>query len=267
MEIPEIGTDTVGIRDIKIIEIPTWNFNEPSQRGYVVAPVVVDIGTPIVNIPGCVEAHSTNNKKNRSVTSDDPKGTITYCDAGMPNFNPIQYEPDQMIMTYPAPVPKTNTPEQPEVEAPEVKPPVTPTKTVVQCPTNEQLRDEPVGFIFDSGRKRITGYKLEGNQCVRLVEDVKIVEQVVNAIPPVGTVTTTASIAVVATTSALLAKPFADLLLKVLKPAVKKVMKKIATLRGKKEKPLSVRERRADQRDRNQAIAALRKVLKPKGKG
>ena len=46
-----------------------------------------------------------------------------------------------------------------------------------------------------------------------------------------GKVTTTASIAVVATTSALLAKPLVDLLLKAVKPAVKKVMKKIAAIR------------------------------------
>ena len=46
-------------------------------------------------------------------------------------------------------------------------------------------------------------------------------------------ITVTASIAVVATTSALLAKPLADLLLKVVKPTVKKVVKKIAALRGK----------------------------------
>ncbi len=266
MEIPEIGTNTVGIRDIKILEIPTWNFNEPSARGYIVAPVVVDIGTPIVNMPGCVEAHTTNNKKNKNAIGDDPKGTVTYCDAGMPNFNPMQFEPEQILMT-PAPNVDTRTKEKPRTETPQTEVPGTPPQVVkIQCPTNKQLAEEPVGFIFDSGRKRVTGYRLEGKQCVRLVEDVRLTEQVVNAIPPIGTVTTTASIAVVATTSALLAKPFADLLLKVVKPTVKKVMKKIATLRGKKVRPLSVRERRSEQRDRNQAIAALRKVLKPKGK-
>ena len=73
-------------------------------------------------------------------------------------------------------------------------------------------------------------------------------------------VTTTASIAVVATSSALLAKPLADLLLKVVKPAVKKVLKKVATLRGKKIPVQSRSEKIAEQRQRNQAVKALRSV-------
>ena len=78
-------------------------------------------------------------------------------------------------------------------------------------------------------------------------------------------ITVTASIAVVATTSALLAKPLADLLLKVVKPVTKKVVKKIATLRGKKPPVLSAAERKSEQRDRNRAIKILRSALKPKG--
>ena len=124
------------------------------------------------------------------------------------------------------------------------------------------MQKEPVGFVFDSGRKKITGYRLEGNQCIREVEDIPIVNQVINAIPPAGTITTTASIAVVATTSALLAKPFADILLRVVKPVTKKIIKKIASIRGKETKVESVRERRDAQRDRVNAIQTLRKALK-----
>ena len=80
----------------------------------------------------------------------------------------------------------------------------------------------------------------------------------INGLPPTGTVITTGGIAVVATTSALLAKPFADILLKVIKPTVKKVLKKVAAIRGKQMKILSVKERQAEQRDRNQAIAKPR---------
>ena len=76
---------------------------------------------------------------------------------------------------------------------------------------------------------------------------------------------TTGGIAVVATSSALLAKPLADILLKVIKPTVKKVMKKIATIRGKKIPVLSVAERREEQRERNLAIRTLKRTLKPKG--
>ena len=72
--------------------------------------------------------------------------------------------------------------------------------------------------------------------------------------------TATVAVAVTATTSALLAKPLADLLLKVVKPTVKKVMKKVATLRGKKIPVQSRGERLAEQRQRNQAVKALRSV-------
>jgi hypothetical protein len=59
-----------------------------------------------------------------------------------------------------------------------------------------------------------------------------------------------------------MAKPLADILLKVIKPTVKKVMKKIAKIRGKEIKELSVAERRLEQRDRNHAIMELRRTLK-----
>ena len=75
---------------------------------------------------------------------------------------------------------------------------------------------------------------------------------------------TTGSIALVATSSALLAKPFADILLKVVKPTVKKVVKKVAAIRGKKPKVLSLSERIVEQRVRNTAIKQLRQALKPK---
>ena len=263
----DIKIDDIGINDIGIGRVnvpPISNSIDPpivSRPLYV--PVVVDIGKPIVNIPGCVEAHETNNAKNNQVKDDDPKGMMTFCDAGVPNFSPIQYEPDQMIITRPAPV-DTRTGEKPKPPEPEElpTPPASeiPPTPEIECPTQKQLLEEPVGFIFDGGRQRVTGYELQGNQCVRLIEDVKILEQVVNAIPPAGTITTTATIAVVATTSALLAKPFADILLKVVKPTVKKVLKKIATIRGKQLKVESVRDRRVDQRLRNEAISKLKSV-------
>ena len=65
--------------------------------------------------------------------------------------------------------------------------------------------------------------------------DIDIPTQIIENIPSAGAVTATYSIAVVATTSALLAKPLADLLLKVVKPTVKKVLKKVAVLTGKED--------------------------------
>ena len=272
IEIPRIRTDQirivvqnidigeVGIPDVRSSVIPEPTYSIPNA-----APVTVDLGVPVVDLPGCVEAHETNNAKNDKVTEDDENGLVTYCDSGIPSFSTINYEPEQMIFTKEEEVPPVKSPEPPkadtEVPAPKV-PDTSPVTAQIECPTKEQLQKEPVGFLFDSGRKKITGYRLEGNQCIREVEDVPIVNQVVNAIPPAGTITTTASIAVVATTSALLAKPFADILLRVVKPVTKKVIKKIASIRGKETKVESVRERRDAQRDRVNAIQDLRKALK-----
>ena len=114
-------------------------------------------------------------------------------------------------------------------------------------------------------RKKVVGYDLIGNECVQRTEKVPLPTQIIAGLPSPGTVMTTGGIAVVATGSALLAKPLADILLKAVKPAVKKVMKKIAAIRGKEIPVLSVAERRAEQRERNQAIRALRSALKPKG--
>ena len=250
MDIPEIRID---IREIGIKDIPTW-LKEPPQAIPPSVPVTQEVGVPIVNIPGCVEAHEANNKSNK-VGVDDENGLVTYCDGQTPSFNPINYNPDEMEFEYKQEVPPVRPPEQPEVKAPE-----TPKTKVpkVECPTEAQKLKEPVGTFVENGTKKITSYKLVGKECIPVKADVKIPDQIIQAIPTAGSVTTTASIAVVATTSALLAKPWADLLLKVVKPTVKKVIKKIAAIRGKSVKIESLEERRGQQRIRNKAIRVLK---------
>ena len=65
-------------------------------------------------------------------------------------------------------------------------------------------------------------------------------------------------IAVVATSSALLAKPLADLLLKAFKPIIKKVIGKVQKLIGKKPPLLSTKERQAQQRISSHALRKLK---------
>ncbi len=185
---------------------------------------------------------------------------MTLCDAGTPYYTAIDYDRNEIKLeqeppkppAYKAPpapeAPETKTPEVPKTEAP-----------MPECPTREQQLKNPVGKILE-GNKKITGYEMVGKECLMVTEQLSIPDQIIGNIPNAGAVTTTASIAVVATTSALLAKPLADLLLKVVKPTVKKVMKKVATLRGKKIPVQSRGERLAEQRQRNQAVKALRSV-------
>ena len=261
MSIPNIDINNIDIGDIDVnpitVRIP------PPAPVYRSLPVTVDIGVPIVDMPGCVEAHEQNTSKEKSgiLGDDDPKGVKVYCDAGVPSFNPMDYNKDDLEFQRETPVPPVAPPPERKTPDPVAKTPNTKDAIPkIECPTQKQLSEEPVGFIFDGGRKEVTGYKLVGNQCIREVRDVPIIEQAINGLPPTGTVITTGGIAVVATTSALLAKPFADILLKVIKPTVKKVLKKVAQIRGKKPKVESVGERRAEQRQRNEAIAKLRAV-------
>ena len=265
MDIPIITGGDISIRDIQINDIRTYDFNNTSTSLPIAAPVVVDIGTPVVNIPGCVEATETNSAKNNQLREDDSNGLVTYCDSGVPNFNPISFEPNQMILTGP---PEVNTggskppeaiPPTPEVNTPPVA------SAIVECPTPAQEAKEPVGTFVEGYRKKVVEYKLTGNECIQITEAVGIPQQIIAGLPSGGQVAQVGGIAVIATTSALLAKPLADLLLKVVKPTVKKVIKKIAAIRGKTVPILSLKERQDLQRERTKAIRVLKSALKPKG--
>ena len=265
MDIPIITGGDISINDIEINTIRTYEFNNTSTSLPLAAPVVVDIGVPVVNIPGCVEATETNTAKNNQLREDDTNGLVTYCDSGVPNFSPISYEPNQMIMTGPPVVGGTNSPDSPEVPpAPEVTPPPI-ASAVVECPTPAQEAKEPVGTFVEGYRKKVIEYKLAGNECIQITEAVGLPQQIIAGLPSGGQVASVGGIAVIATTSALLAKPLADLLLKVVKPTVKKVIKKIAAIRGKSVPILSLKERQDLQRERTKAIRVLKSALKPKG--
>ena len=254
--IKDIAIDDVNIPDIRVYQPPRWTTN-PSTI-FAAPPVTQEVGVPIINLPGCVEAHEQNTSKEKSgiLSEDDPKGVKVFCDAGIPSFNPLDYNKDELKFEYEPQLPKVAPPEQPEVKAPET--PEAPRAVAVKCPTEAQELKEPVGTLTDGGTKKIVEYKLIGKECIPVKEDVQIPDQIIQAIPTAGSITTTASIAVVATTSALLAKPLADLVLKVVKPTVKKVIKKIAAIRGKSVPVQSLRDRQAEQRLRNHAIRKLK---------
>ena len=250
MEIPEITGVNINIKDISIDTISTYRYTPPSIPA--APPVTVNIGTPIVDMPGCVEAHEVNEEDNFKINEDDPKGVKVFCDGQMPSFTPMDYNKNKLKYEYEQPVPVVRPPEKPELETPETETPEIP-----KCPTRDQELKNPVGKILE-GNKKITGYEQVGKECLMVTENLSIPDQIVQNIPNPGVVTATASIAVVATTSALLAKPLADLLLKVVKPTVKKVIKKIAAIRGKVLKVESLKERRDQQRQRNKAIRTLK---------
>ena len=250
------------IKPIKITgnAIPEVNIFDNSIpqvfTGYPI-PVTVNIGFPVVDMPGCVETRETDDLK-----QVDPRGNMTFCDGQVPSYNAPNFETNQKLPTRPSGVDtmQPKTPSAPELPIPKTPP----AGAVIECPTPTQNAKEPVGTYIEGFRRKVTDYQLVGNQCIQITEKVPIPEQVIAGLPSPGVVMTTGGIAVVATASALMAKPLADVLLKVIKPTVKKVMKKIAAIRGKTVPVLSTAERRNEQRDRNRAIMALRQTLKPR---
>ena len=250
MEIPDIN-----IRNIEIRPIPEW-MTSPPQALPVHPPVTQQVGVPIIDIPGCVEAHEKSDR-NDNINSDDPKGVKVYCDGQIPSFNPIDYNKNKLKFTGEAEVPPVKSPEPPKTEKPVPKKSPPPPK----CPTREQELKNPVGKIVE-GNKKVTGYEVVGKECLMVTETLSVPDQIILNIPNSGKVTSTASIAVIATTSALLAKPLADLLLRVVRPTTKKIIKKIAKIRGKDVTVESVRDRRDEQRQRSAAIRALRLMKK-----
>ena len=233
------------IREINIQEstipnvyIPRWMVTQPNVD-YLIPPVVVNIGNPIIDIPGCVKAHKDNkiHKNNIPIDKDlvenDDGNAMTLCpDGSYPHYDAMNYEPEQLIMTYeqkppvvpPPPEPDLNTPETPSIpKAGDEKP---------DCPGPTSLR---IGAVGPSEKEKVVGHELQKTPqgtwvCVVLYEDIGIVEAY---LPSAAVATTTASIAAVAGASALLAKPLADLLLKVFKPAIKQVIGKVNKALGK----------------------------------
>ena len=235
MTIPRIN-----VKEVKIpnIYVPDWMNHQPNVD-HLVPPVVLNIGNPIVDIPGCVKMHKDNKKHKTSIPIDkdlienDPKNAMTLCpDGSYPSYDAMNYEPEQLIMTYESKAPPVAPPPEPDIDTPE-----TPTipkagNEKPDCPGPTSLR---IGAVGPNEKEKVVGHELQKTQqgtwiCVELYEPINIVEQY---LPSAQVATTTASIAAVAGTSALLAKPLADLLLRVFKPAIKQVLTKVNKALGK----------------------------------
>ena len=255
MEIPDIQ---IRGGDIDIIRIPfTPDYLlEPPQALQVPVPITNQIGVPIVDIPGCVEAHEVD--ENNMLESDDPKGVKVYCDGQTPSFNPIDYNANDLEFSGEAQVPPVRSPEAPETNTPEVPKKVTTAE--IKCPTEVQRIEAPVGTLTDAGKKKIVEYRVVEKQCVAIKEDLQIIDQVVKAVPSLGQVTTTASITIIATAAAT-ATPF---LLKAVKPIVKQIIKKIKKALGKEPPKLSQSEVRANKYREKKGLPELKQPKKKK---
>tara|TARA_A100001515_G_scaffold130301_1_gene117453 strand:- start:36 stop:962 length:927 start_codon:yes stop_codon:yes gene_type:complete len=249
IRINEIGTQNIwNVQNIQVAEtysnnipnvyIPSWMVNQPNVDN-LIPPVVVNIGNPIVDIPGCVKAHKDNKKHKTGIPIDkdlvenDPKNAMTLCpDGSYPSYDAMNYEPEQLIMTYESKAPPVAPPPEPDIDTPETPSLPQTGNEKPDCPGPTSLR---IGAVGPSEKEKVVGHELQKTPqgtwvCVELYEDINIVEQY---LPSAQIATTTASIAAVAGASALLAKPLADLLLRVFKPAIKQVLTKVNKALGK----------------------------------
>ena len=224
--IDEINVETIGVPHIHTHRIPYTNI--PIHR----VPVTLQIGNPIVDIPGCVDMHQDNKDHvtrlpfDKDLVNQDPKGSVTLCPHGeYPSYNAMDYQPEQLIIQREVPPPPVAPP-------PDVEPPAIPDtgniagKKDVPCPGPAQLR---VGDVTQSGDERVVGHRLidNGKTCETLYEPTSTLEKYV---PPLNQVSTVTALAVVATAGAA-ATP---LLIRIVKPAIKKIWTTIQKKLGKK---------------------------------
>ena len=250
MTIPIQTINDVNVRSLTIPNINVFNYDLPTP----VAPghphVTEYIGRPIVNIPGCVEAHP-DDRNAQNLPEDDSSKVMTLCDGEVPSYDAMNYEPEQLTIIQELPPPDVQPPPDPP-GAPEV-PDTGNVKTEVECPAPNQPR---IGDVAQNQKEKVSGYELRDGICVILYEDIGPVEQY---LPSAQVATTTAVIATVAGASALLAKPLADLLLRVFRPAIKKALTKANSILGRKTLKPSRSQIQTDSYRKKKGLGPLKK--------
>ena len=218
-EIPEIGIGTVGVPSIgarQIIAPPTL----PPEP-----PVTLMLGFPVADMPGGEIPHYE--------PLDFTPGEHTHQTTKPPNSGD-EKKPAESKQPVSAPLPAApNSADTPKVE-PELP-----------CPPPDAI---PLGAKNKSQTAVIIGYEMVDGKCEPQLKPLDVPTVIGNYLPAAPLVTTTATVAVVATTAAILARPLGNILLKAVKPIVKKTIKKIKEKLGKKVAVESVFQRQKFQR-------------------
>ena len=248
IKIPNVVVPRIGTNDQWLNQIPYIPNNDP--------PVTLQIGFPIVDLPGCVTMHKDNQDKvtrlpfDYDLVNQDEDGTTTLCPHGeYPTYDAMDYQPENLLIqreTEPPPVAPPPTP-------PEFEPDAIPKtdEEEVACPGPGQLR---VGDLTQAGDEKVIGHELseDGKTCVTLYEDTTAVEKF---LPSVNQSTTTVAIAVLATAGAA-ATP---LLLRIIKPAIKKLTATIKKKLGKHPPKLNRSEIIANKYREKKGLPPLKK--------
>ncbi len=252
------------IQKIDIPNVVVPEINNPNQWIYNIPsydpPVTLQLGFPIVDMPGCVNMHKDNKDHvtkmpfDHDLVNQDPKGSTVLCPHGeYPTYEAMDYQPEQLIITREVPPPPVEPPPTPEVDTPEV-PPIPKTDKEIECPAPNQPR---VGDLTQNGEERVIGHEVRDGQCVVLYEDTTAIQRF---LPSTNQVSVTATIAVVATASAA-ATP---LLLRVIKPVIKKLTTIIQKKLGKEPPKLSRNELQCNKYREKKGLPPFKRPKKKK---
>ena len=214
--------DSIGIAPINTPKIDVQVINAPTIR-HPVVPISVPIGFPIIEMP-CVEARRAT-YENEALVNNDPKGNVVLCEGNVPSYTPMEFTPNEFNYV------ESDLSQDEEDEAIKPVTPEIPTDKkeeeifFVECPGP---KDQRVGDFRNEKRlERVKGHELrnDGRECITLYEPVTFVEQY---LPSGATASFTAATALVAAST--------PLLLNIIKPAVKNIVKKITTKKKKEKK-------------------------------
>ena len=204
----------IEIKEVYVPKIKTWE----------VQPPILDLITkPVVDIPGCVDAHRNNLT---GLINEDELGTYQACGTfNIPSFEPLEYNPANFIYTAPA-----KQKEQKQQQPPQQKPQITQKKKdeeleIPPCPDKKDLR---IGsFVNDKKLEVVSGYERgkNGIDCITLYEDVPFISQY---IPSYKQFTAVFSLALVGCSAPIFLE-------KLIKPIVKNVIKKLTNKKDKVE--------------------------------
>lgn len=208
----------------KIPKIEIKEIYVPKIRTWEVQPPILDLITkPVVDIPGCVDAHRNNLT---GLINEDELGTYQACGTfNIPSYEPLEYNPADFQYTAPE-----KQQEQQQEQPPQQQPKIPQKKKdkkleIPPCPSN---KEQKIGdFRNDKKLERVIGYERgqNGIECITLYEDVPFISQY---IPSFKQFTAVFSLALVGCSAPIFLE-------KLIKPIVKNVIKKLTKKKDKVE--------------------------------
>ena len=219
--IPKVEIPAIGVEPVNTYVINAPVINAPN------VPVNVPIGFPVIEMP-CVKARRSI--ENDALINNDPEHNLILCSgSGVPAYEPMNYDPLQLVPIKDEEPQRYEEPEiPPAAEVPEQQP--------EECPPDGAPE---IGTKVEEGTKQIIKYELVGNRCVTRYKKLNVQQQIIDAIPTVPQIVKTGGITLVATTAAL----STPVLLKAVKPVIQRVVKQVKKILGKKVKRPNLSEK------------------------